>query len=119
MPSLPLLFGENGATVKLIRTASASSHGAKHPTDHNAELGVAFSESFESHGSWPAACTEVTMITFASFPPPSLDNTVSYSGHYRQDEDMEIDLDSEYVEGSGKRLTYPGETITSSQAFMR
>lgn len=59
------------------------------------------------------------MITFASFPPPSQDNNDSYSGHYRQDGDMEIDLDSEFVEGSGKRLTYPGETLTSSQAFMR
>ena len=62
------------------------------------------------------------MITFASFPPASQDNSGSYpGGDYRHDhdEEMEIDLDSEFVEGSGRRLTYPGETLTSSHAFMR
>lgn len=59
------------------------------------------------------------MITFTSFPPPSFDNSDVSGGHYRQDEDMDMDLENDFGEGASKRLTYPGETLTSSQAFMR
>ena len=59
------------------------------------------------------------MITFASFPPPSFDNSDVSGGHYRQDEDMDMDMENDFGEGASKRLTYPGETLTSSQAFMR
>ncbi|KAH8104062.1 exosome complex exonuclease rrp4 [Cristinia sonorae] len=58
------------------------------------------------------------MITFASFPaPPEFD---AYLGtkHY-EDNDMEVDLNEDDYEPSGRKLTSPGEVLTSSHAFMR
>ncbi|KAF7325949.1 hypothetical protein MKEN_00445800 [Mycena kentingensis (nom. inval.)] len=52
------------------------------------------------------------MISFASFPPPRTD----YAHHDSDDEAM--DIDEEDFAGSS-RITLPGETITSSQAYMR
>ena len=70
------------------------------------------------HYTIPCRPRENTMITFASFPPLSQGISENSDGHYEQDEDMEMDLDSGDV-GHTRRLTYPGETLTSSQAFMR
>lgn len=60
------------------------------------------------------------MITFASFPPPAAYD--AYGDHSKvkrevEDEDeMDYEFDEDYSDG---KLTCPGETITSSHAFMR
>lgn len=56
-----------------------------------------------------------TIISFTSFPLPH--------SHTRADvvEDvlMDLDDDQELIEASGSKLTYPGESLTSSQSYMR
>lgn len=62
------------------------------------------------------------MITFSSFPAPPQDNYtfgVQQSPGLDNDVEMDLNLDDDEFESSGRRLTYPGEAITSSQAFMR
>ncbi|KAF8235637.1 hypothetical protein L208DRAFT_1358529 [Tricholoma matsutake] len=61
------------------------------------------------------------MISFTSFPlPPTNDR---YHGHIHhpdvaEDVLMDVDDDQEFGMGASK-LTYPGESLTSSQAYMR
>ena len=61
------------------------------------------------------------MISFASFPPAS-DASGSYGTtrhHPDVEEDIHMDLDEDDFEEGVQRLTVPGESITSSHAFMR
>ena len=61
------------------------------------------------------------MISFASFPSPS-DASGSYGTtrhHPDVEEDIHMDLDEDDFEEGVQRLTVPGESITSSHAFMR
>ncbi|THH27740.1 hypothetical protein EUX98_g6439 [Antrodiella citrinella] len=60
------------------------------------------------------------MITFASFPaPPPEHNAYGGTGRYPDDADeMDID-DGDGLEVLGRKLTSPGEVLTSSHAFMR
>ncbi|PPQ69502.1 hypothetical protein CVT26_002848 [Gymnopilus dilepis] len=60
------------------------------------------------------------MISFASFPSKSHEITYEEARHHPnvKDDLMEFD-DYEDFESSGSRLTCPGETLTSSQAYMR
>ena len=63
-----------------------------------------------------------TMITFSSFPAPSYDNYASGATHppgADEDHEFDFDLDDEDFGASGRKLTLPGEALTSSQAFMR
>ncbi|KAJ6595622.1 exosome complex exonuclease rrp4 [Mycena vulgaris] len=57
------------------------------------------------------------MISFASFPvqPDRSSDTIR---HFPDDEDL-MDLDDGDFEAGGSKITWPGETITSSQAYMR
>ena len=57
------------------------------------------------------------MIAFVSFPVP-LVNTEAYgvTGHHPDVEVMDLD---DGVEAGGSKLTCPGESLTSAQAFMR
>ena len=61
------------------------------------------------------------MISFASFPSTS----EAYGGygstrhHPDVEDDMHMDLDEDDFEENAQRLTVPGESITSSHAFMR
>lgn len=72
--------------------------------------------------SYTAILLHENMVTFASFPA-----TISYDAYTADskvrretDDDMEMDLDFDDEDfSSGSRLTCPGETITSSQSFMR
>ncbi|KAH9840071.1 exosome complex exonuclease rrp4 [Rhodofomes roseus] len=57
------------------------------------------------------------MISFASFPVPSQNETQGMTRHHPDVED-DIDMDEGFEEGF-HRLTSPGEPLTSSQAFMR
>ncbi|KAK7687787.1 hypothetical protein QCA50_009006 [Cerrena zonata] len=62
------------------------------------------------------------MITFSSFPAPSNDNyrsSVTYPTGLDKDEEFDFDLDNDDFTSSGRKLTCPGEALTSSQAFMR
>ena len=68
------------------------------------------------------------MITFASFVAPPEDlHALERARHYRgvddddddDDGDMDLDLDDDDEFTSGSKLTCPGETLTSSHAFMR
>lgn len=62
------------------------------------------------------------MITFSSFPAPSYDNFKTGSIHSQgadADTAFDVDLDDEDFGSSGRKLTLPGEALTSSQAFMR
>ena len=66
------------------------------------------------------------MITFASFPVSTDNGGVGAHSEQRRraqyahgDDDELMDLDEDERSGGGSRLTYPGEPITSSQAFMR
>jgi len=63
------------------------------------------------------------MISFTSFPLPPTDDPYHGSRLHHPDlvEDMLMDLDDgqELLEPSGSKLTYPGESLTSSQAYMR
>lgn len=60
------------------------------------------------------------MISFASFPAPA--HYDSYDSHSKvrreidEDDDMDLDYDDDVT---GGKLACPGETITSSHAFMR
>ncbi|KAJ7634735.1 exosome complex exonuclease rrp4 [Roridomyces roridus] len=55
------------------------------------------------------------MISFASFPvQPELDTAKHFSAA-----DDAMDLDDEDFEVGGSKVTWPGETITSSQTYMR
>ncbi|KIM88208.1 hypothetical protein PILCRDRAFT_814112 [Piloderma croceum F 1598] len=62
------------------------------------------------------------MIAFVSFPVPSV-NTEAYAvarHHLDVEEDALMDLDDEVeASGSNLKLTCPGESLTSAQAFMR
>jgi exosome complex component RRP4 len=60
------------------------------------------------------------MIAFVSFPAPSA-NTEAYGvlrHHLDVEEDALMDLDDD-VETGRSKLTCPGESLTSAQAFMR
>ncbi|KAG5654206.1 hypothetical protein H0H81_006239 [Sphagnurus paluster] len=62
------------------------------------------------------------MITFTSFPLPSEDAFNGTRQHHPDvAEEIMIDLDDEQDqwEAGGSKLTYPGEALTSSQAYMR
>lgn len=61
------------------------------------------------------------MITFASFPATS-EASGSYGAtrhHPDVEDDVHMDLDEDDFEEGVQRLTVPGESITSSHAFMR
>ncbi|KAG2067760.1 hypothetical protein BDR04DRAFT_1080190 [Suillus decipiens] len=58
------------------------------------------------------------MLSFISFSSQHTDSTYHRSRHHPDVEDL-MDVDDDDFSGSEPRLTYPGETITSSQAFMR
>lgn len=61
------------------------------------------------------------MITFTSFPnaPDPFSARDDHAADYLPDpEYMDVDSDDEHNAGSSK-LTCPGETITSSHAYMR
>jgi hypothetical protein len=57
------------------------------------------------------------MISFTSFPVQA-ERGSEYARHFPDDEDH-MDLDDGDFEAGGSKITWPGETITSSQAFMR
>jgi exosome complex component RRP4 len=60
------------------------------------------------------------MIAFLSFPLPSV-NTEGYGvarHHPDVEEDVLMDLEDD-IEAGGSKLTCPGESLTSAQAFMR
>lgn len=70
-----------------------------------------------------AAIHATLMITFASFAAPPDDlyghgHRVAHPIDPADDRDMDIDFDDEEFV-SGSKLTVPGETLTSSHAFMR
>jgi hypothetical protein len=58
------------------------------------------------------------MISFASFPVQP-ERGSEYARHFPTDEDDHIDLDDGDFEAGGSKITWPGESITSSQAYMR
>ncbi|KAJ7461798.1 exosome complex exonuclease rrp4, partial [Mycena galericulata] len=55
------------------------------------------------------------MISFASFPVQP-DRGFDIARHFPDDDSMDLDDD---LEVGGSKITWPGETITSSQAYMR
>jgi hypothetical protein len=57
------------------------------------------------------------MISFTSFPVQP-ERGSEYARYFPDDEDH-MDLDDGDFEAGGSKITWPGETITSSQAFMR
>lgn len=57
------------------------------------------------------------MISFASFPVQP-DRALDVAKHFPAGEDA-MDLDEDDLEVGGSRITWPGESITSSQAYMR
>lgn len=60
------------------------------------------------------------MISFASFPAAPHVPDYSQPHHpYSVPGDAEMDLDEDELDADGSNLTCPGETLTSSQAFMR
>ncbi|THG99516.1 hypothetical protein EW026_g2842 [Hermanssonia centrifuga] len=67
------------------------------------------------------------MVNFAPYPTPAYNAEHSdYGGakrHFAEDlgtaGDTGVDFEDDDFEASGSKLTYPGETITSSHAFMR
>ena len=61
------------------------------------------------------------MISFTSFPLPLTDNQTLHIHHPDVEEDVSMDLDDdqELIGLGGSKLTYPGESLTSSQAYMR
>ncbi|EKM82008.1 hypothetical protein AGABI1DRAFT_112186, partial [Agaricus bisporus var. burnettii JB137-S8] len=60
------------------------------------------------------------MITFAPFPAAPHVGGYNQPHHpYNLSEDVEMDLDLDELDGDGSNLTCPGESLTSSQAFMR
>ena len=64
------------------------------------------------------------MVTFASFPTPRTDSAHGYDRprYSNTGEDDDNDMNEEFQDedfASGSKLTCPGETITSSHAFMR
>lgn len=61
------------------------------------------------------------MISFTSFPLQPNDTYNGSRQHHpevAEDTLMDIDDDQE-LEAGGSKLTYPGESLTSSQAYMR
>ncbi|KAF4610960.1 hypothetical protein D9613_006691 [Agrocybe pediades] len=60
------------------------------------------------------------MISFASFPSRYEDTTYEKTRHHAsvKEDFMDID-DAESFEAQGSKLTCPGESLTSSQAYMR
>ncbi|GJE92172.1 exosome complex exonuclease rrp4 [Phanerochaete sordida] len=65
------------------------------------------------------------MVSFASFAPPPDDyDAFEKTRHYHDvdadaDMDLGLDVDDDDEFASGSKLTCPGETLTSSHAFMR
>ncbi|KAF7360498.1 Exosome complex component rrp4 [Mycena venus] len=57
------------------------------------------------------------MISFASFPVQP-ERASEYARHFPDDDDH-MDLDDGDFEAGGSKITWPGETITSSQLYMR
>lgn len=57
------------------------------------------------------------MIAFTSFSVPSDDDPMGYSAT-KHHPDVLMDLDDDFEVG-GSKLTCPGESLTSAQAFMR
>ncbi|KAJ6473653.1 exosome complex exonuclease rrp4 [Mycena vitilis] len=57
------------------------------------------------------------MISFASFPVLP-DRDPEYTRHFPDDEEH-MDMDDGDFEAGGLKITWPGESITSSQAYMR
>lgn len=65
--------------------------------------------------------TAKTMIAFTSFPVSSDELSTGYSTtrhHPDVEADISMDLDDDF-EAGGSKVTYPGESLTSAQAFMR
>ncbi|KAG6808012.1 hypothetical protein H0H92_005693 [Tricholoma furcatifolium] len=58
------------------------------------------------------------MIAFTSFPVHPDDYDPSHKHHPDVEEDVLMDLDDE-LDSFGFKITYPGESLTSSQAYMR
>lgn len=61
------------------------------------------------------------MIAFTSFPTPLDNNSDGYESsrpHPNVEDDALMDLDDEFETG-GSKLTCPGESLTSAQAYMR
>jgi exosome complex component RRP4 len=59
------------------------------------------------------------MLSFTSFSSQPTDSTYHRSTRHHPDVEDLMDVDDDDFSGSEPRLTCPGETITSSQAFMR
>ncbi|KAG1743100.1 hypothetical protein EDB19DRAFT_586494 [Suillus lakei] len=59
------------------------------------------------------------MLSFISFSSQPTDSTYHRSARHHPDVEDLMDVDDDDFTGSEPRLTCPGETITSSQAFMR
>jgi exosome complex component RRP4 len=64
------------------------------------------------------------MILFTSFPLQPNDDSYYASRQHHPDaaDDVLMDLDDDqelFEAGGSKNLTYPGESLTSSQAYMR
>ncbi|KAH7885764.1 hypothetical protein F5I97DRAFT_1808858 [Phlebopus sp. FC_14] len=58
------------------------------------------------------------MLSFVSYQQPRSETFYGSTRHHPDVEDL-MDVDDDDLETGGTRLTCPGETITSSQAFMR
>lgn len=65
--------------------------------------------------------TYTLMISFTSFPAPFEDTDYTQTRHHPDVENdfMELELDGYDFDSPGTRLTCPGESLTSSQAYMR
>ncbi|KAF9448951.1 hypothetical protein P691DRAFT_759494 [Macrolepiota fuliginosa MF-IS2] len=60
------------------------------------------------------------MISFSSFPATREYAEFSGPHHpYDPSDDVEMEIDEDYLDTNGSKLTYPGESLTSSQAYMR
>ena len=58
------------------------------------------------------------MVSFTSFPSQPTDNQALHIHNPDVEGDVLMDFDDEQGLG-GSQLTYPGESLTSSQAYMR
>jgi exosome complex component RRP4 len=59
------------------------------------------------------------MISFTSFPARFEDTNFTQTRHHPDVEDDFMELDEHDFDSPGSRLTCPGESLTSSQAYMR